>query len=172
MARIKQPGGNIFGITRTPERDFHNLYDVFLNAHLQRKLMDEAPVGRAFEGDAGAFFRSDRGRLERTYVAFLYVLVETWQSAAMSRAKQFFESLTPLDEVRAVLKDVRRSGGIEKMRNVRAYMCHRDKREYWDEGRDAVNGQMENHEAVYQAFSKAFIVARRQLRTRSKAKEG
>jgi hypothetical protein len=130
--------------------------------------MLRAPVDPG--GDPIQFFHSDRGRFERTYVAFLYVVVEAWSSPVMRPAHELAESLTSLEEVTSVLRQARKDGGLEAMRQVRDYMFHRDQREYWDEGRAAVVMQMHTHEAIYQAFSKMFLAAITGLKARPEAK--
>lgn len=132
---------------------FMNLHDVFLNASLCRSKMIHSPIAR----DAEEFTVSDRGRFERMWVTFLYVLIEAWRSSVGAMAKSYMESKTDLSEVEEIISKGERDGSISKMRSVRDYMSHRDKREYWDAGRIDVAGQLEYHEALYHKFSKAFL---------------
>ena len=64
---------------------FMNLHDVFMNASLCHSRMDREPI----EKGAEEFMASNRGRFERMWVTFLYVLVEAWGSEAMESAKPF-----------------------------------------------------------------------------------
>ena len=50
---------------------FMNLHDVFLNASLCRSKMIHSPIERAAE----EFTMSDRGRFERMWITFLYVII-------------------------------------------------------------------------------------------------
>jgi hypothetical protein len=74
-------------------------------------------------------------------------------------AKSYMGSKTDLSEVDEIISKGEKDGSISKMRNVRDYMSHRDKREYWDFGRIDVAGQLEYHEALHHKFSKAFLAA-------------
>jgi hypothetical protein len=119
------------------------------------------------------FYSSDRGRFERTYVAFLYVLVEAWRARALEQARVFMGNLVSLVPIETALANAEQAhgeeqSGIQSMREVRDYMCHRDLREYWDKGREAVNMQMHTHESIYDAFSHAFLKARKELRARDR----
>ena len=132
---------------------FMNLHDVFLNASLCRSKMMHAPIAKG----AGEFTLSDRGRFERMWVTFLYVLIEAWRSSIGAMAKSYIGSKTDLSEVEEIISKGKNDGSISKMRNVRDYMCHRDKREYWDAGRIDVAGQLEYHESLHRKFGEAFL---------------
>jgi hypothetical protein len=67
------------------------------------------------------------------------------------------EAKTDLSEVNDIISKGKEDGYISKMRNVRDYMSHRDKRDYWDAGRIEVAGQLEYHESLHTKFSKAFL---------------
>ena len=45
------------------------------------------------------------------------------------------------------------------MRRTRDYMCHRDHKKYWDDGRLAVCGQLEYHMKLQAAFSRILLAA-------------
>lgn len=139
---------------------FMNLHDVFLNATLCRSRMMRSPISKGSE----EFTMSDRGRLERMWVTFLYVLIEAWRSPIGGMAKSYMGSKTDLNAVEELISKGENDGSISKMRNVRDYMCHRDKREYWDAGRIDVAGQLTYHEALHRAFSDVFLEAFKQSR--------
>ena len=58
-----------------------NLHDAFMNAALMRTRMHDLPV----EKDAERFIMSPRGRFERAWVTFLYVLIEAWRAPGSAR---------------------------------------------------------------------------------------
>jgi hypothetical protein len=132
---------------------FMNLHDVFLNALLCRRMMLRAPLAT----DPTDFTISDRGRLERMWITHLYVIVEAWGSPQLDGARRFMAQVTSLEKVDATISSGDADGSIAKMREVRDYMCHRDRREYWDAGRVDVAGQLAYHEELYGAFSEAFL---------------
>jgi len=139
---------------------FMNLHDVFLNASLCRSKMLRSPV----EKSAVEFTMSDRGRLERMWITFLYVLIEAWHSPAGDRAKFYMKSKADLMGVEEIISKGENEGSISKMRNVRDYMCHRDKREYWDAGRIDIAGQLDYHEALHRQFSNVFLESFKQYK--------
>ena len=132
---------------------FMNLHDVFLNASLCRSKMMQSPV----KNSAEEFTMSDRGRFERMWITFLYVLIEAWLSPIGAMAKSYMGSKTDLSEVDDIISKGKEDGCISKMRNVRDYMSHRDKRDYWDAGRIDVAGQLGYHNSLHSKFSKAFL---------------
>lgn len=109
------------------------------------------------EEGAEKFTMSDRGRFERMWVTFLYVLIEAWRSPIGGMAKSYMDSKTDLSEVDDIISKGENDGSVAKMRNVRDYISHRDKREYWDSGRIDVAGQLEYNEALHNSFSKSFL---------------
>lgn len=131
-----------------------NLYDVFMNASLSRSKMLHAPLTSSTVEE---FTLSDRGRFERMWITSLYVLVEAWRAPAMASGKAYIKSITPIDQIYKLIEQGKTDGSLTKMRNVRDYMCHRDKREYWDAGRTDVAGQLTFHNALHSAFSRVFI---------------
>ena len=135
-----------------------NLHDVFLNASLIKKHMDESPLLKGEE-----FLVSDRGRLERIWVAFLYVLIEAWESSQMKRIRKYIASKVSLDELTTLIQERKEDGSIAKMREARHYMAHRDKREYWDIGRLSVLGQLTFHVKLHQAFSRVLLTAMQEI---------
>ena len=150
---------------RTLRADFLNLHDAFLNTSLQRSRMLRSPM----EGitNPEEFFRSDRGRFERTYVAFLAALVEAWEAKRAAPVRSFMAAQAPTAGLAATVDDeltlARRSGGLDKLRCIRGYMFHRDEREYWDAGRVAVAELGGVHERLYWAFSRLFLAAFREV---------
>ena len=132
---------------------FMNLHDVFLNASLARSCMLHSPLVPSAE----EFTLSDRGRFERMWVTFLYVLVEAWRAPLTAGGKAYMESASPTREIDELIAQGDADGSLAKMRHVRDYMCHRDRRDYWDAGRTDVAGQLLYHEALHGAFSQAFL---------------
>jgi hypothetical protein len=159
-------GGNVFGQPRTDEADFWNLYDVFLNVHLLRNQMLRAPVEK--DADPLGWFDTDRARLERLYAAFLFVMVEAWRAPATAPGVAFGRGLANDGAIQQALDRAEADGGLSALREVRDYMFHRDRREFWDRGREAVVFQMHTHQALYDAFSDFFLQAKRALRERRK----
>ena len=133
---------------------FMNLHDVFMNASLCRSKMLHAPLPGSTPEE---FTLSDRGRFERMWITSLFVLVEAWRASAMASGKAYIRSITPIDQIDKLIEQGKTDGSLTKMRNVRDYMCHRDKREYWDAGRTDVAGQLAFHNAVHSAFSQVFL---------------
>lgn len=133
-----------------------NMHDVLLNARLQRRLMKEAAIAPAEEFDV-----FDRGRLERGWVRDLYVLVEAWQRHPTLRAE--LASWVDTTDVERLLILGAADRHLAHMAEVRHYMSHRDKREYWDRGRTATMqpGALAFHEAITLAFSKVLLAALR-----------
>lgn len=124
--------------------------------------MMHSPIAKGAE----EFTTPDRGRLERMWVTFLYVLIEAWRSPIRTMAKSYMGAKTDLNVVEELISKGKNEGNIQKMRNARDYMCHRDKREYWDAGRIDVAGQLTYHESLHRAFSDVF------LKTFNQCKEG
>jgi hypothetical protein len=108
-----------------------NLHDAFLNANLMRTLME----GEELTTSPDEFFISNRGRLERAWAAFPYILIEAWRAKSKTKARQYIESKVSLSKLEQTLHEADQSGLTEKLREVRHYMCHRDRRQYWDRGR-------------------------------------
>ncbi len=132
---------------------FMNLYDVFMNASMCRSMMWKFPIEQTVE----LYTASDHGRSERMWIMSLYVLVEAWQAPAMAEARAYVLSRTSTDAIQIVIERGKNDGSLEKMRNVRNYMCHRDRREYWDSGRTDVAGQLSYHEELHNSFSQLFL---------------
>ena len=132
-----------------------NLHDAFLNAALAEREKWKAPV----EEDPEKFHMSDHGRFERMWVTLLYVLVEAWESAQMAPVRTYVESVTPIIELTSLLHAGKSDGSLRKMRRTRDYMCHRDRKKYWDDGRLAVCGQLEYHMKLQAAFSRILLAA-------------
>lgn len=136
-----------------------NLHDAFLNAD----LMERAKWAASIERDPNKFHVSDHGRFKRAWVTFLYVLVEAWRSDHMAKVRAYVASVASLDELTALLDAGQADGRLRKMYQTRSYMCHRDRRRYWDDGRLAVCGQLDYHVKVHAAFSRVLLGAIQQL---------
>ena len=136
-----------------------NLHDVFLNASLQRRCMDNSPL----EKDVKFFHMSDRARFERIWVTFLYVLVEAWLSRPMAPVREHISKVVDCSRLDSMIAELSSEGELAKMGEVRNYMCHRDRREYWDAGRIAVAGLLPKHSALHDAFGATLLEAMRQF---------
>lgn len=134
-----------------------NLHDAFLNAALMEREKWNAPV----DPDPNRFHICDHGRFERLWVTFLYVLIEAWRSTQMAKVRDYVASVTPVDELTTLLDTGQADGSLARMYEARNYMCHRDRRKYWDDGRLAVCGQLDYHMKVHAAFSKVLLAALR-----------
>lgn len=156
MAKRRKTGaGNVLGAPSTLRGDLLNIHDAFLNVSLQRSLMLRSSMDGV--NTAEEFLMSDRGRFERTYVAFLAVLIEAWCSARTQAAREAIAKRVATQSIDETLEKARRSGAIDKMRSIRGYMFHRDQREYWDSGRVVVAELQWVHEEIFEAFSRAFL---------------
>src|SRR5207245_34850 len=103
---------------------------VFLTANLMRAAMEQQPVVR----DAEQFLISPRGRFERCMLRDLYVLSEAWKSQPIRHAQLRALARDEYDAVEALLAAAVADGRMDNLRQVRDFMCHRDRREYWDTG--------------------------------------
>ena len=164
---LRRAFGNVFGKPRTIQSDFWSLHDAFVNAELMRGLMNKAPVDGGPQASPVDFFHSYRGRFERIYIGLLWVVVEAWERRRDIR--DFCAARTDVSPVTMVLREGRSNGGLVAMKAVRDYSFHRDKREYWDEGRVGAVGYMALHESLYQAFSRLFLAVMKAMRDERKA---
>lgn len=69
-----------------------NLHDAFLNASLQRDRIDNEPLDERHNKDLEILI-TDRFRFERTWLAFLFVLVECWRSEMMMEVREIITGL-------------------------------------------------------------------------------
>lgn len=135
-----------------------NLHDAFLNASLQRRAMDRSEVPT----DAVAPDAADRFRFERTWIMFLEVLCEAWQAPANQDAVAFVRSAADTTALDGMVSD---AASRSMARKVRSYMCHRDKRSYWDPGRSNAFGQLERFTQLHDAFGQVLLAGMRALNT-------
>jgi hypothetical protein len=147
-----------------------NLHDVFLNVSLMKKHMDNSPIETTTEESAEFFLISDRGRFERIWVACLYVLIEAWESDNNKELRDYIASKVPVVELTELIEQGKKDGSLNKMKNTRHYIAHRDTREYWDIGRLSVLGQLEFHWKLHNAFSEILLAAMREMRKESESK--
>ena len=138
-----------------------NLHDVFLNASLQRRCMESFPVVK----DVKEFHISDRARFERVWMTFLYVLVEAWRSQQMEPVRGHLSKVLDCTELESTISRLESQGDLARMRDVRNYMCHRDKREYWDQGRLAVVNMLHKNQELHDLFGKTLLHALRLVDT-------
>jgi hypothetical protein len=87
---------------------FMNLHDVFLNASLCRSKMMHSPIAKGAE----EFTTPDRGRLERMWVTFLYVVIEAWRSPIRTMAKSYMGAKTDLNVVEELISKGKNEGNI------------------------------------------------------------
>lgn len=133
-----------------------NLHDAFLNADLQLAGMNSSPL----VPDPEEFTVSPRGRFERTWVMFLAVLVEAWESEEHAPAREWARSAVPTGRLDALLAQDRTSGPLKANWETRSYMCHRDRREYWDIGRTGVaHSGLAFNLKLHQAFGEVIEAA-------------
>ena len=130
-----------------------NMHDVYLNCTLQKQSMLKSPIPEKVE----QYHYCDRGRYERTWISFLYVLCEAWTSSR--DIQQYATKSRTGKKLIDIMKRGRLNRKIEEMRKVRDYMCHRDKRAYWDEGRIAVINIFQYCINLDSAFSAFFLEA-------------
>jgi hypothetical protein len=137
---------------------FTNLDDVFMNVCLQRSLMLRTPpfpsdaFASACAQDPFLFFAADRARLERTFTAFLFVLIEAWEAPANATTVKEIGRRTACGRLAQLIRQSHRSGLWTQMKDTRDYMCHRDRRALWDDGRLAVVGGLRACEELFGAF--------------------
>jgi hypothetical protein len=136
-----------------------NLQDAFLNCSLLKKSMDTCCVVE----NAVEFHLSDRGRFERLWVAALAVLVESWHSSHMKPVREYIRTTVSTKDLTELLRESRKSGLIDAMIATRHYMFHRDKRKYWDPGRNTPVGRLKAFNKLHQSFSKVLLVATKKM---------
>ena len=142
-------------MTETTFMGLMNLHDAFLNASLQKKCMDAAPL----EANVQTFHISDRARFERCWLAFLYVVFEAWQAPQMASIRAYIGSLVATAELDATIVEGEQHGYLEKLREARHYMCHRDRRDYWNDGRLAPVGGLDFNKRLHDAFGRTLLKA-------------
>lgn len=147
-------------IDRSIQGGVLNLHDAFLNASLAKKLMSETPL---FNDPILLYSATDRGRLERMWIGFLAVLVESWHSEQMLPVREFVNSITKTESLTELLRRGRRDGSIEKMMETRHYMFHRDQRELLDKGREGPIGGLEYHCELHNTFADILLAAVKEL---------
>jgi hypothetical protein len=143
-----------------------NLQDAYLNVSIVRRKMDECPVTRRGGED---FMVSDRGRLERLWVALLAVLIEAWQANSTARARTFLRGVSSAEtgKLDAVLRELRKEPHRKRIHDARGYMFHRDKRKYWDDGRMGPIGYLNLHTRVQNAFSRIILAGMHVINARA-----
>lgn len=139
---------------------FLNLHDAFLNASLMRRSMETSPV----ETDPNHFHISDRARFERNWVMFLYVLYESWKSEPMKPVREMVSDAVDTGELNTIIQEGESHCFLSGMFETRSYMAHRDRREYWNEGRTNVIGNLQFNLKLHDAFSKTLLATFKQLK--------
>ena len=103
------------------------------------------------------FLISNRGRLERAWAAYLYILIEAWRAKSNNEMRQFIKTKVSIDKLEQALREAERLSLIMTLRQVRHYMCHRDKREYWDRGRYIYLGNLAAMMKLHDEFGEVFM---------------
>ena len=132
-----------------------NLHDVFLNANLQRACMESSPLVK----DVNEYHFSDRARFERVWTTFLYVLVEAWQSDQMEPIREYLSSILNYTDLESTISRLESQGDLARMREIRNYMCHRDKRKYWNQGRLPFANMLHKNRELHDRFGKTLLDA-------------
>jgi len=101
---------------------------------------------------------ADRFRLERLWWTMTYVLIEAWRHRS-NEAQMLFAALPPTAALETSLTDLETTGVLAKIRTCRDYMCHRDARGYWDDGRMAPHGHLTPLLKLHEDFSTVFLAA-------------
>jgi len=132
---------------------FLNLHDAFLNASLVYERMTQSPL----DMDPNTAAMSDRFRLERLWVGLLAVLVEAWNSGQAAPMRRWLSTAVDTRRLVELLREAKREPARSALASTRHYMFHRDRREYWNEGRLGPCGRLDFHLALYGEFSKVFL---------------
>src|SRR5262245_49635769 len=111
------------------------------------------------ELDPHTFMVSNRGRLERTWIAFLYVLVECWRSKQMELVRDLILTRIPDCKIDQLLQEGEQKGLLDKLLELRNCMCNRAKREHWNEGRLDVAGNLNFNTRLHDEFSRVLLTA-------------
>ena len=138
-----------------------NLQDVYMNAGVVRRAMRAAPISETSSPEA--FMWSDRGRLERIWTALLWVLVEAWNSDQMQQAREYLASVVDLARLKELVTMATTEPHRTRFFHARGYMFHRDKREYWNEGRLGPIGHLKFQDALHDEFSAAILSGMREV---------
>lgn len=94
----------------------------------------------------------------------LYVVLESWRSKQMAPVRALVDSVVGTDELERLIGDGEAAGRVANLRHVRDYMCHRDRRDYW-EGRLApiAEGALQFHVGLQRAFNELTLLTMRRL---------
>jgi len=79
----------------------------------------------------------------------------------MRETRAYVASVVTDARVEEILAEGEASGAIKSLRAVRDYMCHRDRREYWNAGRMAPAGNLEFNMRLHDEFSRVLLAAMR-----------
>lgn len=144
------------GVAETRLLNFH---DTVMNANL---LMGCMTAERVAHEDEALVER--RWRFERLWLAMLYVVLESWRSKQMAPVRALVDSVVGTDELERVIADGEAAGRVANLRSVRDYMCHRDRRDYW-EGRLAAiaEGALQFHLGLQREFNRVTLLTMRRL---------
>lgn len=156
-------------MTRETVNAVVNLHDAFLNASLQHDRMRRSPVEN---DDPRVFDSTDRIRFERAWLMFLGVLVEAWNAEAAATARVWLTSVgISTDGLAGLLRTGRRSGAVAALIETRNYMAHRDRREYWDDGRLQYMPHIGFYWELHREFGGVLLLAMRALNAEAGSEE-
>jgi hypothetical protein len=157
---MSDPSGAVDG----PKLAVLNLHDAFMNANLLQNLMERTPPSEICPGrEREDWTISPRGRLERLWMSMLYVLLEAWEQN--HTARHAVTSVVDAAALQELIERCRAEGILDALRETRHYMCHRDKRQYWDDGRLAIVGHLALCTVLMKEFGAVLLAAIRARRT-------
>ncbi|MFN2504279.1 MAG: hypothetical protein ABR540_08620 [Acidimicrobiales bacterium] len=135
-----------------------NFHDTVMNANLLMGCMAAEPIA-----DDEALVER-RWRFERLWLAMLYVALESWRSTQMAPVRELTDRVVGNAQLEDLISEGEASGRVANLRQVRDYMCHRDRRDYW-EGRLAAiaGGAFDFHLALQRAFNRLTLLTLRNL---------
>lgn len=139
--------------------EVNRIDDAFLTAELVFDLMVQLPVDTMGAPEGFTFTATPRFRLERLWMACLYVAVEGWR-ARTGPVQQFFERIEEAVVLESIVTRAEDGGLLDSMRACRDYMFHRDRRGMWDDGRLAPIGRFRELRELHDQFSIVFERAR------------
>lgn len=138
------------------KNQYSNLYDVFLNASLQRSSMIKSPID---VNDISLI--TDHFRYERTWLMFLYVFYEAWEAPLNKSFRQYVYNLPKSKSIQTTISDLKKTRQFVKLKNLRDYMAHRDKRIFWDTGRTDILNNLSMYNQFHQTFSDFFLLKKK-----------
>ena len=94
----------------------------------------------------------------------LCVVLESWRSPHMAPVRKLTDRVVGNDELERVIAEGEAAGRIANLRQVRDYMCHRDRRDYWGGRLAAIApGALDFHLRLQRAFNRLSLLTLRGL---------